>query len=95
MQAKPIKILVPTDFSRNPSLHGGRRLKNDRIVEDHAKILDRHRSIGNVVSIAETQPPIPQRTGGDAVVYGCVYLFFPAASGEAAVGIGTKRSNSG
>src|ERR1700736_1289211 len=50
------------------------RLKIDRVVEDHAKILGRHGSIGSVVSIAETQPAIPQRTGGDAVVHGRVDL---------------------
>src|SRR5260370_5324900 len=69
------------------------RLKIDRVVKDHAKILGRHGSIGRVVSIAETQPAIPQRTGGDAVVHSRVDLFFPATSGHAAIGIGAKRSN--
>ena len=33
------------------------------IAKEDTKILGRHRSIGNVVGTAETQPAIPQRTG--------------------------------
>jgi hypothetical protein len=47
------------------------------------------------VGIAETQPAILQRTSHDAVVDGCVYLFFPATTGHAAVGIGAKRCDTG
>ena len=47
------------------------------------------------MGIAETQPAILQRTGGDAVVHGRVDLFFPATGGHAAIGIGAERSDAG
>lgn len=71
------------------------RLKSDRIVEDHPKILRWDRSIGSVVCIAETQLAILQGTCGDAVVDSRVDLFFPAMSGHAAIGKGAECSNAG